>query len=302
MARIEVLPHHTAPPSAWQRAGWTVALDDEPPQPVPPLLPGWDYDRTLVFRTETTVDVNRLHESCRTGGSGSFELVCIWDCPAAGVRGVGSRHLLIGQGNMTLGSIFRIPPRILAERVRVERQVVLAEVPESRNSPFVPGIPGSVILWEREDQVVSMALEGSGGRFPVEAIDFAQAGLPNAAWQLSVTYDDPNDAFLGSVRLYVNSSHPAIAELLQEPDSPSARRTLSVIQWDASRRLILQAAEDDRMSQPMFEEGSVGDVIQGICKSILQRHDIRALVGLIKKDPERFETLLQDKLRLLHSE
>jgi hypothetical protein len=302
MARVEVLPHLTAEPTAWQRGGWTVALDSQAPQPAPDLLHGWDYHSRLTLQTETTVDLAKVHASCRTADDAMFDLVCIWDCRATAVRVAACRHRLSGSGSVTVESRFQIPPSTLADRVTFERQLVLAAAGTAKRDPFAPTVPGSLVLWERGDQVVSVTLEGSGGRFPVEAVDFREAGLPDAAWWLSLAYDHPDDSFLGAARLYLNTGHPAVSEMLRDPASLQAKRTLSVIQWDASRRLLREAAGDDRMLGPTFEEGSVGDVIIRMARSILQRNDLKALFSLMERDPDRFETMLQAKLRLMWDE
>lgn len=303
MPRLEVLPHSTAAPSAWKRGGWTVVLNDDQSQPAPDQLPGWDYDSSLRFESTTTVDIDAIHADCGTSDESTYEFVCLWDCRAVGTRMVAHRQRLPGNGKAVIRSMFEIPPRTIAERIRVERQVILAarHTPPD-DSPFAPSLPGSLVLWERDGEVTSVALEGTGGRFPVEAMDFASQGLDDAVWWLSVAYDDPNDAFLASARLYLNSAHPAVSEMLQAPDSSTAKRTLSVIQWDATRRLLIEAAGDERMTAGPFEEGSIGEAIERISLSVLQRKDLEALFALMATDPDRFQRLLQDKLRLLRDD
>jgi hypothetical protein len=132
----------------------------------------------------------------------------------------------------------------------------------------------------------------------VEAIDFRGQQRPAGAWWLDLTYTHPDDAFLGAARLYLNETHPAIREVLEEPDSKEARRTLSVIQWDASRRLLREVADDERILQGRFEEGSIGDVVSRMCRSILRKTPATVFT-ISRTDQDRFELILQEAFRLL---
>lgn len=300
MPRLEILPHRTAPRSAWRRAGWTVEVDDGGPQPVSGELEGWDYASTMKLRTRTVVDVDRVHEACRTSEDAEFQLVCVWDCQSSGIRRVGARHTLVRSGEQEIISELTIPPGLVAERIRVERQLILTR-PGEDPGDFAPDVAGAIVLWERGDEWISIALEGSGGRFPVEVVDFSAQGRPGASWWLDVSYTDLDDSFLGAVRLYLNDGHPAIRALLEDPSSDQARATLSVIQWDATRKLLLRLVpalvEQGRESRQM-EEGSVGEVVGRMCRSLLRR-DPASVRTMIDRDEDRFELVVQEAMGVL---
>lgn len=300
MRHVRLLPHRTAPQDAWERADWLVSVDDGPLSPVRGVVNGWDYNSTLQFRSSTSIKMDRVHESCRTEPPTTYELLCIWDCPATGTRQAGSRALLSGSHTIRITTAFEVPPRTVAQRIRVERQLVLRE-PRNIGDPFSPKEPGMVVLGEEGDQIFSAALEGDGGRFPVEAIDFASQGLGGAVWWLSVEYESVHESFLSAVRLYVNSSHPAVQELLNEPDSSGSVQLLSVIQWDASRQLLQEVARQGEMEPGPYVEGSVGDVVIRLCRLILQE-DQAAVMAMVENDPGSFERLIQDRMGLFRDD
>lgn len=301
MARIEVLPHPTAPCSAWDPSAWMVKVDDGPPTPVTELVHGWDYDSVLRLATETTVHAGMVREACQLATEAALELVCIWDCPSTNTRRVGHRARLPADGTTTIRSVFEIPRRTVAERVTLERQVVVVD-PAYRDGKNTH-LHGAIVLLEHERERASFSLEGTGGRFPVEAVSFAALGLREGAWRLDVAMEDPEDLFPSAVRLYINTDHPAINELLLEPESVPAKRTLSVMQWDVARRLLSMAESDARYSPARdYEEGSFGAVIARLSWSVLKRRDVESLFALVRADPTRYEVLLQERLRLLHGD
>lgn len=298
MPGIDILPHHHPPSSAWSRGAWSVSIGGGPSHELGRVLNGWDYASTLRIRSETTIDLPLIHEGCRTADDARYELIAIWDCAATGERAVGARTPIRGAGAIALVSEFEIPPGLIAGSLRLERQVVLTS-PSLDGDPLSPSVPGAIVLWERHQDAQTVDLEGAAGRFPVEAINFAENGMPDAAWWLSVAYDDPNDSFLGAVRLYINSGHPAISGLLGRPSEETSQYTVSLLRWDAVRRLLYHTVNDDRMLADRFEEGSVGEVVRGIARGVLQSGDLASLYSLVRSDPDRFEQLVQAKVGLL---
>ena len=297
MRQVRLLPHRTASQDAWEKGDWLVSVDDGPLSPVTGIVRGWDYNSTLRFRSTTSIKIARVHESCRTAPPTTYELLCMWDCVATGTRRVGSRTLLSGSNTLRVTTEFIVPPRTVAQRIRVERRLVVRN-PLRVEDPFSPREPGTIVLGEEGDEIFSAALEGDGGRFPVEAIDFVPQGLGDGVWWLSVEYESVHESFLSAARLYVNSSHPAIHRLLHEPDSNESVQLLSVIQWDASRQLLYEVARQGAMETGPYEEGSVGDVVNRLCRLILQEEKA-AIIAMIQHDPASFERLIQDRLRLL---
>ncbi|MER3405108.1 MAG: hypothetical protein C4289_08055, partial [Chloroflexota bacterium] len=92
--------------------------------------------------------------------------------------------------------------------------------PEIDVSMVAPKGPGHLVR--------SVFLEGDAARFPTEVCDFSALSTPDALWYLEV--DQPLDidaAFLGSVRLILNSSHPVVRKMLADPSVPE----LTVLRW-----------------------------------------------------------------------
>lgn len=113
--------------------------------------------------------------------------------------------------------------------------------------------------------------------------------------------EDLDSAALGSVRLVLNESHPAVARMLAGDASPEANATLSALRWDVARYLILNALDSDEFVARggVFEEETLGAMLAGILTLHWPGESPRALRQLRRTEPARFERELQDRAGLL---
>ena len=151
-----------------------------------------------------------------------------------------------------------------------------------------------------EEESAKIELEGGWSKFPVEAASFSKLGIENAAWCLKVIYEDPNDPFLGAVRLLVNLDHPAGYSVIHPGSSTNAPIFLSTLKADIYRQLFQQLATDERLNeQHEYEAESVGSVSAGIAEERL-KSDLKTILCLAKSDPESLDRLIQDRTEYLN--
>jgi len=284
MTKVRVLPHRVIDEDAvtwgpWRiRDGSTTAVDPE-------LLPAWDYKVELEFESSVALDLTRTLTSAGVDGS-SLALVIVADCPAANVRLAASTAIDPLSGSAV--ARLTVPAGVLAESVRLTKNVVLANGLED-GAAGVARRAGSVLATSERSIV---ALEGNGGRFPTEAVDFRAVGRPESPWTIVTTFDSIDESFVGSVRLLVNSEHP-VGQLTLAADQPAGLD--AVMKADIVRRLLLDLSAREVDLSVECPEESVGDVIAGMCDLYLGM-SIETAIKTLRADPAQFEDLLASSL------
>jgi len=290
MSVIRIQPHQTLTSSAWNVGDWETIINDkiEPSQ-------GYigEFDYSLSFGISYTVSVNIEHLS----GIAPVSSVCAWalaDCAAGGVRLSACERLSAsGEARVEIS----IPAGIVAGELELTRGLTYlprANLIESME-PISPK-PGSRLL---EDSLHKIRLEGGWSRFPVEAGSFSELGYEYAAWTVKVSFEEPDDPFLGSVRLMVNQDHPAGRAVINSDDSDVAKLSLSALRTDVFRQLFLQLATDGRFTeQHSFEAESVGAVVTGMAENTL-KNDLPTILGYARNSPEILDRIIQDRTAYL---
>jgi hypothetical protein len=290
MPKQLVSPTRTAP-SAVHLGPWAVEVAGEL-LPLPDM-PAWDYSTELRFACEVGVDIDEAARSCGLVEGAAFSLVAIAECTATYWRTTVRNPLHRGSARVTL----TVPPGVVAQSVRLSRRVVVEQAP-CDPQPLVP-TRGHVIAAAQD--VTTVPLEGDGGRFPTQAISFSEAGFPvDAPWHLSLTYDDPEDSFAGSVQLFLNTDHKRIADMIgDDPDPDMLVEMHGHMAFDVARQLVMAAVRDDRLdSRTVFENDSVGWVLEGVC-SRTGRRSAAGCRAAHAQDPNGFETELKGRLGFL---
>jgi hypothetical protein len=179
-----------------------------------------------------------------------------------------------------------------------------ATVQRSRNA-LAPALVGSV-LWLSSK---TLALEGQAAQFPMETGDFEKSSwLPRgAAWYLEWNPSAPEDSFLGTVALHLNTAHPAVQELARshEADSGPAAIFRSIIHYDVARQLISGALASPEFLEAheseSFPGGSVGEYVRSLIGRLFPMTDFRSIASEQRTQPGLFEAELQMRLRFLSS-
>lgn len=289
MTRIRVLPHRTIDEAAiswgpWRiKAGSTMDVDPE-------LLPDWDYNVGLEIESSVKLDAALAANSSGVEVS-ALKLVIVADCPAANVRVAASTP--IEPADATAVARLSVPAGVFADSVRLMKILVLAEA--SPDQPLGVARRLGSVLATSERSVVG--LEGNGGRFPTEAVDFAAAGRPGSPWAIVSTFDSIDESFVGSVRLLVNTGHPVGRMTLQQDQPPGLD---DVVKTDIIRRLLLDLSARDVDLGVECPEESVGDVVGGMCNLYLGM-SLETAVKTLRADPGHFEDSLASSLDPLRS-
>lgn len=273
---------------AWQlhTPAGPVALADD--------VPSWDYLATIDLSAVLEVDSDAVREACHLGQKSKLRVVVIAASSTTKMRGpVANIPVVAGQMPIDL----HVLGHELGGRLTLDTLLVAAEV--ERTDSLSPRAAGS-ILWRHR---TTTWLEGESARFPTEVASLAESPYfaPGALWYVDVRSDDLEAAALGSVRLVLNESHPAVGRLLAGDESPETNTTLSVLRWDVARQLILTALDSDEFVERdgLFEEDTLGALLGGILALHWPGESPRAVRQLRRTEPARFERELQDRAGLL---
>jgi hypothetical protein len=149
-------------------------------------------------------------------------------------------------------------------------------------------------------------LEGEGGRFPVLPIDFTAAGIAggqkSGAWALMCDSRDLSASGAGSVRMLLNTAHPTIRALLEDPDSPNVPAVQEFLRYDTARQLLTLALTDEELSDAVsYEEGTLGELLISIVRTIFPARNLEALRGDWRSFPGELEAEIQARLRFLEA-
>ncbi len=289
MSTITAYPYLTAPEEVWSPGPWFYSLGEGPRTHLAhDFINGWDYQAQLELACEVAIDVGALRSSVRISRGHDLDLIVLVDCPAFRERWVGFRAPLTDSGEQVISCGVSLPPASIAERISLERQVVLRG--EHPAPPPLPSRKGSILL--RDARSRSVAVEGDGGRFPVELVDLSAMGYPDALWMLDVDTSDADRAFLAAVRLYVNSSHDAKSDLL-EAGTPRGRDLVSAMGWDVLRQLVVRSAISGLDVRPDQEEGTLGAVVWSLLHNRLGYDQLADIVAALETTAEDLESRFQ---------
>jgi hypothetical protein len=288
MARVRLYPHRVADESSvdWER--WWVEHHGVR-EALPPLLPSWDYASDVVVGVSVAFNPELLIESTGVSSLDDLEAVVIADCPSVQDRFTSAVPLHAASKSAELDLQLRLPAGRVADSVRLTGHIVTASTQAPRDDR-VAYLRGARI---HSSDPQRLRLEGDAGRFPTEAVAFSDLGYGNASWTVLARYQDLRESFMGSVRLLINTEHPAGQASL---DPAHSARIGPVLRADTFRLLIAGAADQlDVLESEHMDEGSVGAVLESMCRMYLGQ-GLAATVALYRDDPVRFELVLSDRL------
>lgn len=281
MSKTRLLPYRTVATGDLAWGGWWLERNGSR-EPLPDLLPGWDYAASDVIGITVEIESEKVRNATGIDSIDLIEAVVVVDC-ATMLRRFIARQRLSQADVQKIELSLALPPGEVAHKVELSSYLVLAEdtPPRARTASR----RGSRLC---AGPTRSVHLEGDASRFPTEAVSFAALRLENAPWTLSAVFDDLSDSFMGSVRLLVNEDHELGRAVLVQPVDPQleARIKLEVLRSLVALATAHGVAEDDD-----FPPDSVGEVVESMCQLFLNR-SLQETIQTYERNPLKFDRLL----------
>ncbi|MFI6233506.1 hypothetical protein ACIBD9_08100 [Micromonospora sp. NPDC050784] len=260
---------------------------------LPSVLTGWDYASDVTVGISASVDASAALASSGLESIEDIEILILGDCPDTQQRIVATADLATCSDGCPVDIRLHLPPGQLAGHVQLSAHLVLVRDAEGRTDR---------VAYQRGSRLHSsdrfvVQLEGATRRFPTESVAFSEVRLARAPWTVLTINEDLSGAFMGSVRLLINTEHPVGQLILATPPDPRIER---LIKADVIRLLVARAAQHalEGPAGHEYEEGSVGQVLHTMCRLYLGR-SLRSAARLYVDDPAEFDVLLHDRLEPL---
>jgi hypothetical protein len=292
-----------APPDAVSLEPWLVragpdwvTLEDE--------LKAFDPAASIELKRTVRLDQHRLRSRCGLSPDDRVGFVPLWSSRLTSLKGAGEiREPDAAQHDVELDLNVQVSGGDVGGRLLL-RTVLMLTHSGGEVRPLVAHIPGS-ILWEA-DPGTRVDLEGAGTRFPMELRAFGEGNgfPPRAVWYLDWDRGDLTLPVLGSLRLYLNASHPLMSALAEGRPDPELDRVREALDFDVARQLLSGAlANRDFLADPDgFPPGSVGATVRRLCRGVLfQYSSLEEIAVRAKREPSRFEADLQAAISLYWS-
>lgn len=296
MPRVESLPYRTVREDR-VRAFWYLGLNGTGHE-LPERLSGWDPVRPVEATVKAEIDVEGALADVGLDRPDNVVVALVWSSSGTRMRGCAEKTSLRAdpqQQSLTLEC--SIPGEQLAESVDLSVLVVLAE-PLIGAPPLTPRRAGAR-LWS---QTRNVALSNQIGRFPMQWVDFGEAGLPaDASWYLDWQPRDLHRRVDNGLCLLLNSKNEWLQTALRESETEDDRLSLltRMIRYDVGRTMLMRALHNDELVEDpeSFERGTLGATISYLIAALFHDYDLESLAARARRDPGRFEALLQDRLR-----
>lgn len=264
------------------------------------IVKSWDYDVSLSARRRLRINVAAIRRACHLPQEAVLRAGVVWHSPGSSLRGSGTPvDLAPGADVQEVEVECRVDARDVTQRLRLRTVLVLGSG-IANPLPLGARIPGC-ILWD--DQKI-LQVEGLAGRFPVEVLDFSNAGwLPaeSAGWFLDWSSESLDAPVLGGLRLLINSTHAKVMKAVQavEPD-PEDCAIRSAMRYDVGRAIVVGALENPDFvdAEERYEDESVGLAAWRLVKVCFPDTDFEFLRNLCLHRTFRLECMLQEKFGL----
>lgn len=262
----------------------------------PGAIADWDYFTPMTISLQLEADLTGALEDSRLSTDAELAGVITWHSSWTNLRGASKPHRIVDGMNSL---VLELPPEQLGGRLTLECRVVLSRLGSKRDS-LAPYRPGST-LWSDE---IRVTLEGEGARFPVLPIDFPQAGigggLEKAAWALTFETRDLSASGAGSVKLLLNTAHPSVRTLLDNPGALESKALQEFLRYDTARQLFVVALTDEELADGIpYEEGTLGELLATFIRRMFPSRRLESLRGDWNIAPGELEAELQARLRFL---
>lgn len=296
MTTVRLLPHREASAASVEWGPWWASTGGGPRAQASGVLDGWDYATTLSLQLQPAVHEDEFLDSTGLPNLTFCDVVAMVECAHTGYRLITSHNLhhIVTTDEMVLELL--PDPQRLAQSIRLSCHIVLGKDYDGadQNSASRKGARLA------SGRPVTIGIEGSGARFPTEAVSFRALGYEEGLWSLHYDLTDGDEQFGSAVRLYINSDHPS-AGLLLEGGGPEHALVQSALETDTVRQLVAGAASEQHATfsdtNAEWAEGSVGHALQSMSQLFFGR-PLEELIRLHEQDRISFERLLQSRTQL----
>lgn len=281
MSRARFLPYRTVGEGDIAWGGWWLERDGIR-EPLPDLLPGWDYASADSVGLTAEIDGGRVLAATGHDSLEQLEVVVIVDCPSMLRRFVARRRLAsVPQERVELA--VELPPGAVAQKLNVSAYLLLAA--DADPKPRTATRRGSRLA---AGPARTVLLEGDASRFPTEAVSFSELRYEDAPWTISAVFDGLTDSFMGSVRLLINEDHELGRAVLAQPVDPQLEARLKL---EVLRSLIALMSAQGLGDETEFPPDSVGEVVDSMSRLFLNR-SVSDAVQMYERNPLKFDRLL----------
>ncbi len=281
MSRVRFLPYRTVGELGISWGGWWLERDGVR-EPLPDLLPGWDYAATDTVGLIVEISGQDILDATGHDSVGLFELVAVVDCPSM-LRRFVVKHRLTRDQHQQVELRISLPAGSVAQKIVVSSFLLLAEDVEA--APRAASRRGSRLAFGPARTVL---LEGDASRFPTEAVSFSTLRYEDAPWTVSAVFDGLSDSFMGSVRLLVNEDHELGRAVLTQPvDSHLGNR----LKLEVLRSLIAVVSTHGLGDDGEFPPDSIAEVVDSMSKLFLNR-SLSEAVQMYERIPLKFDRIL----------
>jgi hypothetical protein len=253
MAHADTPPYLVPSDGAVVAKPWFMRAGDGV-QPLPAVLPDWDYATVISIERVLEVDVDAIRQGTQSGSDAGFGLLVSAESSSTRVRKILSNTSLGAGGEMRLS--LRIDPEATGGSLALETLIYVMD--PDPTSPLSPSRAGAV-LWKDVNRV---RLEADAARLPVRITDFRAAGYPqNAPWLIEIDDSDLDVPASSAVHVYINSSHVLATAMAVRPDASELSTLLAdVLELEMARRLLqVVVTNDDFDGESAYSSGSLGE-------------------------------------------
>lgn len=255
-------------------------------------VPTWDFLAAPTILGSFLVEREELLRSTGMTDLDGLSATVQVDCRATGFRETVVVPVSLAVGTEALLQV-RIGAHTVAGELEVRYGLVLDKDCEG-GPEMAASKRGSRVYTSTKSY--RFLLEGDAASFPTEAFDFGPTGYPTgASWHLNFRADSLEEPFMGAVRLFINTRHPAASALL----SGVANVQRSVLFHGVVEQLLVSASHRfPGEIPPDYEEGSVGAVLQDLTTTYLGL-GLAEAISAVCRDGDRIFTRLRAATGLL---
>lgn len=294
----KVRPYLLPRPGRVQTTGW-YWLDQQAKIKLPEIITTWDPGTVLRCQNIIVLHVSGVFKDCGLGDDAALRITAVWSSPGTKLTGTGSSVLIEhSTGKRQFEVSVTVPGYEIAHDVTVGVKLTL-ESCGGNFSAIAPRLRG-MVLWEDAYRV---RVEGSGSRFPIEAIDFSETplGPRTASWRLQFVDEDLRAHPMSGMQLFLNAGNVRLGQILTDSEDAEKRSILlDTIKYDVAMSIVARALNSDEFIE---EPGNFGvDTIASVARHILSlmnpHKGLEVFAIELKERPDKFKADLQAALSL----